>query len=73
MLEAVAEDIQQSVHLTGVVEGGDELLDRLAGAYFFKPFPLPRLCPLNEGNEGIDIQAGLRVIVVGGLGIRWCP
>ena len=69
VLEAVAEDIHQSVHLTGVVEGGNELPDRLAATDFFKAFPLSRLCPLNEGNEGIDIQAGLRVIAVGRLGI----
>ena len=69
VLEAVAEDIHQSVHFTGIVEGGDELLDRLAGADFFKAFPLSRLCPLHEGNEGIDIQAGLRIIAVGCLGI----
>ena len=69
MLEAVAEDIQQPVHLTGIVEGGNELPDRLAATDFFKAFPLSRLCPLHEGNEGIDIQAGLRVIAIGGLGI----
>ena len=69
MLEAVAEDIHQTVHFTGIVEGNDELPDRLAVAYFFKAFPLSRLRPLHKGNEGIDIQAGLRVIAVGRLGI----
>ena len=69
MLEAVAQDAEQSLRLASRVERRAELPHRVKLVGVFKSCPFLRLGALNEVDQGIHIEPLFGVIGVSTLGI----
>ena len=69
MLEAMAQHIEDSIHITGVIESCAELPLRIHRVHVHETLPGLRLAILNEAQEDIRIQAELRIIGVIAMGI----
>ena len=69
MLEAVAQNMEETVHIAGIVERIAELLNGIDLVGIRKPHPLLRLRPLNKVDQRIDKQPGLGVIYILALDI----
>ena len=69
MLEAVAENVQQTPHITGVVEGNAELLYRVDLIGVLEPGPLLGLGLLDKADQGVgeDPQGGVVDVAVPGV------
>ena len=55
VLEAVAQDIDQALHVNSILKGLIKLLLRITLAAFFKQCPLHRLRILDKGTKRLNI------------------
>jgi len=69
VLESMPQHMDQPEHITGVVEGHAELPHRVHLVGVLKPGPFLRLRPLNEVDQGMDIEAQQGIICVAALHI----
>ncbi len=67
MLEAMPQHGNQAVHVTGIIEGIAELPHGVNLVGILEPGPLLWLSLLDEVNQGVDVEAQLRVIGIGTL------